>query len=91
MSFNDFVQNYKLHNEATSNIKTYQVLCTNRLDNVGIYLRDRPFSSDVGIVNLHPFEGTHWVSFFHECYFDSYGCLPPQKLSKFIIERTFHF
>ena len=71
-------------NEATSNMKRQQVLESIGLDNVGIYLKDGPFSSDLGIVNLHPSKGTHWVLHIHECYFDSYGITPPKKLSKFI-------
>ena len=49
---------------------------------------NQPFLSDVGIVNLHPSKGTHWVAYMNEIYFDSYGCSPPQKLSKFIIKRN---
>ena len=60
-----------------------------RLNNVGIYLRDGPvFSSDIGIVNLHPSKGTHWICYINENYFDSYGCVPPKKLSEFIIKRN---
>ena len=33
------------------------------LDNVDIYLRDGPFSSDIGIVNLRSSKGTHWVAY----------------------------
>ena len=60
------------------------------LSDVGIYLRDGPFSTDFGIVNLHPSKGTHWVSYLNENYFDSYGCVPPKKLSKFIIKRIWY-
>ena len=61
MTFNDFVLKHNLKNKATSNIKIYEVLKNIRLDTkVGIYLRDEPFSSDIGIVNLHPSsKGTH--------------------------------
>ena len=52
------------------------------------YLGEWPFSSDVGIVNLHPSKGTRWVAYINENFFDSYGCSPPQRLSKFIIERN---
>ena len=52
---------YKLKNRATSNIKSQQVLSSIGLDNFDIYLKDGPFSSDIGIVNLHPSKGTHWV------------------------------
>ena len=89
MSFNDFVQKHNLKNKSTSNIKIYEVLKKIGLDSkVGIYLRDGLFSSDIGIVNLHPLKGTHWVVYLNENYFDSYGCAPPKKLSKFIIKRN---
>ena len=89
MSFNEFVCKHKLKNKATSNIKIYEVLKNIGLDSKGgIYLRDGPFSSDIGIVNLHPSKGTHWVCYINENYFDSYGCVCPKKLSKFIIKRN---
>ena len=88
MAFNDFVHKYKLKNKATSNIKIQQVLNSIGLNNVGIYLRDGSFSSDIGIVNLHPWKGTHWVFYINENYFDSYGCVCPKKLSKFIIKQN---
>ena len=88
MSFNDFVHKYNLKNKATSNIKIQKVLTSIGLDNINIYLRDGPFSSDIGIVNLHPSKGTHWVCYINENYFDSYGCVCPKKLSKFIIKRN---
>ena len=88
MLFNDFVKKYKLKNKATSNIKIQQVLNSIELNNVGIYLRDGSFSSDIGIVNLHPSKGTHWVLYIHGNYFDSYGITPPKKLSKYIIKRN---
>ena len=88
MTFNDFIKNYNLRNKATSNIKIQQVLPSLSLNDVGVYARDGPFESDVGIVNLHPSKGTHWVSYLNENYFDSYGCAPPKKLSKFIIKRN---
>ena len=87
MTFNDFNKNYHLRNKATSNLKIQQVLSSLSLDGVGIYLRDGPFKSDIGIVNLHPSKGTHWVCYIIENYFDSYGCVRPKKLSKFIIKR----
>ena len=77
-----------LKNKATSNIKIQQVLSSLSLNNIGIYLRHGPFESDIGIVNLHPSKGTHWVCYINENYFDSYGCVCPKKLSKFIIKRN---
>ena len=88
MSFNEFIKKHNLRNQATSNIKIQQVLNSVGLNNVGIYLRDGPFSTDLGIVNLHPSKGTHWACYINENYFDSYGCSPPKKLSKIIIKRN---
>ena len=90
MSFNGFVREHDLRNKATSNIKIEQVLNSIGLNKVGIYLRDGPFKSDIGIVNLHPTKGTHWVCYIDENYFDSYGVVCPKKLSKFIIKRKGH-
>ena len=75
MSFNDFIKKYNLKNKATSDIKLQQVLCSTGLNNVGMYLRDEPFESDLRIVNLHPTKRTHWVYYINENYFDSYGCV----------------
>ena len=86
--FNDSIHNYKVKNEATSNMKIQQVLSSIGLDNVGIYLRDGPFPSDIGIVNLHPSKSTHWLLYVNEKFFDSYVCAPPQKLSRFIKKRN---
>ena len=63
MSLNDFVRKHNLKNKATSDTKIQQILCSNGLNNVGICLRDGPFESDIGIVNLHPSKGTHWVCY----------------------------
>ena len=87
MAFNDFIKKHNLKNKATSNIKIQQVLSSLSLKDVGIYLRDGPFESDISIVNLHPSKGTHWVCYINESYFDSYGIVCPKKLSKFIIKR----
>ena len=88
ITINDFVHEYR----ATSNIKLQQILVSIGLYEVGIYLGDGLFSSDIGIVNLHPSKGTHWVIYIHEYYFDSYGITPPMgKLSKFIIKRYGHY
>ena len=88
ITFNEFIKKYKLKDKATSNIKIQQVLSSLSSNNVGIYLRDGPFVSDIGIVNLHPSKGTHWVCYINENYFDSYGIVCPKKLSKFIIKRN---
>ena len=89
LTFNDFLLTHNLKNKATSKIKIQQILSCLGLSDVGIYLRDEPFSTDVGIVNLHPSKGTHWVCYINE-NFDSYGCVCPKKLSKYIKKRNGH-
>ena len=79
MTFNEFIKKHNLKNKATSIIKIQQVLNSIGLKNVGIYLRDEAFESDIGIVNLHPSKGTHWVCYIYENIFDSYGSVPPKK------------
>ena len=88
MTFNEFIKKYNLRNKATSNIKIQQILSSLSLNDIRICLRDGPFESDIGIVNLHKSRGTHWVCYINENYFDSYGCVPPKKLSNFIIKRN---
>ena len=43
-------------------------------------MRDDKFSTKLGIVNLHPSVGTHWVIYTNHNYFDSYGCPPPTNV-----------
>ena len=51
ISFKDFVNKHNLK-KTTSNIKIQQVLNSIGLYNVNIYLKDGPFSSDIGIYLL---------------------------------------
>ena len=88
LTFNIFIKKHNLKNKATSNIKIQQVLDSIGLKNVGIYLRDGFFESNIGIANLHQSKGTHWVCYINGNCFHSYGCVPPKKLSKFIIKRN---
>ena len=88
ITFNDFIHKHNLKNKATSNIKIHQTICYVGLYNDVIYLRDGPFESAIGIVNLHPTKGTHWVCYINENYFDSYGCALRKELSKFIKKRN---
>ena len=91
MTFNDFVRKHDLENKATSNKKNQQVLSSSSLDDVGIYSRDSPFKSDIGIVNKHPSKGTHWVCYLNNNYFHSYAVVCPKKLSKLNIKRNGHY
>ena len=82
ITFEDFIHKYDSKNKATSDIRI-QSVCKD----VDIYLKDGPFKADIGIVNLHQTKGTHWVAYINQNYSDSYGCSPPQKLSRFITKR----
>ena len=48
-----------MKNTAISNIKIQHILSSLSLSHAGIYLRDGPFTFDVGIVNLHPTKTMH--------------------------------
>ena len=80
LSFKEFVEKYGLKNEATSKVKLKETLDILKVNSTGIYMRDDKFTTDSGIVNLHPTKGTHWVMFVTEFYFDSYGCPPPTNI-----------
>ena len=58
MSFNGFMQKYKLKNKATSNFKIQHILSSLSLGDVGIYIKDAPLTINVGNVNLDPTKGT---------------------------------
>ena len=68
MSFNDFINKCKLKIKATTNKKTYQAFASIGIDNSDIYLKDGPFSCNIGIVNLHESEETHWVVHKNETF-----------------------
>ena len=87
MKSNDLVRKSISKNKATSNTKIQQVLSSLPLNDVGIYWRDGAFSTNTGLVNLRWSEGTHWVCYISENYFDSYGWDHPQKLSKIFIKQ----
>ena len=89
-SCNGFVHKYGLKNEAAWNIKVYKAVSFIGLNNVDIYLKDGPFSSDAGNGNLNPTKGLHWVAFINEIFFDSYACAPPEGISIFIKNRNGH-
>ena len=68
MSFNVFVRKHNLKNKATSNVKIQQILSYLGLSDVGVFLRDGQFSRDIGVVNLHPSKGHHWVCYINKFF-----------------------
>ena len=85
LSFKEFVEKYRLKNEATSNIKRKEILKRMNITECGIYMRDDKFTTPLsGIVNLHPSVRTHWAMYTNKYYFDSYGCPPPLNIMSFL-------
>ena len=80
LSFKEFVEKYRLTNEATSNVKIKEILDILKLNSTRIYMRDDKFTTSSGIVNTHPTKGTHWFMFVNEFYFDSHGGPPPTNI-----------
>ena len=74
MAFNHFIHKYVLKNKVTSKIKIEQSLSSFYLICIGIFLEDGSFTTDIGIVKLHPKVGTHWVVYNNQNYFHAYGC-----------------
>ena len=62
MSFSDFVHNYGLRNKSASILKIQNILISLASKDVRIFLGNGTFSGDLGIVNIHPTKGTHWVA-----------------------------
>ena len=89
-NFNNFVHRYIFKDKKTSKIKIQQVLSSLNLNDINFIVRDGPFSSDIGIVKLHPSKRSHRMCYINENYFDSYGCVCPEKLSKFNMKQYRH-
>ena len=83
LSLRQFIKQYNLKNKATSNIQIQNILNKLKIKS-GIYMRDDKFTTPIGIVNLHPTKGTHWVLYINQFYFDSYGIIPPLSIQKYI-------
>ena len=84
LSFKEFVEKYRLKNEATSTIKMEEILALMNISECGIYMRDDKFTTPSGIVNLHPSVGTHCLMYTNKYYLDSYGCPPPLNIMSFL-------
>ena len=59
MSSNDFFIKNKLNIKTITNKSFFQALPSLSLSDVRINLRDVPFESVIGIINLHPTRRTH--------------------------------
>ena len=65
-------------NKAPSIVELQEILSSLSLSDVGMYLRDVPFSNDLGMINFHPSKRTHWVAYINQKYFNLYGCSLPK-------------
>ena len=59
MTFNGFNKKCRLKNKETSTEEIIRNLSSLTLNDIRIYLRDGPFKTEKGVVNLHPSNGTH--------------------------------
>ena len=87
LTFKELVKQYGITNEATSDVEIKEILdiiIRHVHDSCKVYTRDDKFTTDSGIVNLHPSVGPHWVRFINEYYFDSYGCPPPINILNYL-------
>ena len=88
LSFKEFVDEYGLKDEASSSVKIKEILDENNFP-AGIYMRNDAFTTNIGIVNLNSFKGTHWLMFVDDIYFGSYCCPPPMN-KRNQIDRGFY-
>ena len=68
MLFNDFVHKKKIKNKTTSIVNLQQINSSLLLGDVGIYLKNGAFESDMGSVILHLSKETHWVAFINDFF-----------------------
>ena len=66
LSFNDSLQKYILKSHATSNLEIQQIFTKLSSRDIRIFSGDISVSTNLGIVNLHPTKGTHWVASINE-------------------------
>ena len=76
LSLKEVDDEFCLKNEATTSVKLKAIFNEPNILAV-IKMRDDAFINYSGIVTLQPTEGTHWVMFADEFYFDSHGCQHP--------------
>ena len=71
--------------KSKSKIEIQEIFSSLQLNDVGICLRDGPFTIDLRFVNLNPTKGTPWVAYIGKNYFESNGSPPPKKNPKDLI------
>lgn len=90
------VENIILPNKPLSNFELIDAVKELKIKYFrGVYLRDqlpkRPWKKECGIVNLadsNDLRGTHWVCYYENKYFDSYGIQPPLEIIDYLGEEV---
>ena len=85
------VEGIIIENKALSNHELIEYIKQLKIKHFrGVFMRDslpkKPRTKECGIVNLADSlsDGTHWVCYFNNCYFDSYGLPPPLEIVQYL-------
>jgi hypothetical protein len=81
LALNDFMTKYNLKNTSTNNVKISDVINQLKIKDFNIYIENERLRTKQGIVNLSK-KGTHWVCYYNNFYFDSYGVKPPKNIER---------
>ena len=94
MLFEEFCRKYGLKNASTSSDEIYKVVKELGLNDFGIYTDNQKLKTKCGLINLdEKGRGTHWVCYYENNYFDSFGGPPSEnidrQLSKIYVYSTY--
>ena len=91
------VEGLIIENKALTNHELiYYIKQLNIKNFRGVFMRDnlpkKRFKKECGIVNLDDSfsGGTHWVCYFNNYYFDSYGLQPPLEIVEYLKQPQFN-
>ena len=92
--FEEFCRKYGLKNASTSSDEIYKVAKDIGLKDFSIYTDDQKLKTKCGLINLdEKGKGTHWVCYYENNYFDSFGGPPSEnidrQLSKIYVYSTY--
>ncbi len=93
----EFIEKYGRN--SLTNFDIYDIVEELKIHNFrGVYMRDtlqkRPKATECGIMNFNTSDqsGSHWVCWFKDgcsrIYFDSFGCITPDELQKYLKTKT---
>ena len=90
MKLEQFMKRHRLKNRATKGGKLVEVANKIDLKDFGLFIGTDKLTSKQGIINLtdNYKNGTHFVAFFDNNYFDSFCAEPPSIISNQLAEKT---